>query len=232
MLAAKAELPPIYKNRQGAKASYADLPKVLDTATPILTKHGLVLFQFPTEGGDNVSVYSLLAHKSGQWIGAALSMPVEIPRTKDGRQLMSRGQAVGTVVSYCRRYSFISIIGASTPEEDNDADTTGEQPQARQQPREQHTTRSADDCPTFRFGKHKGQPLSASESGDVDWYINAIKKNVNDPNKARWRDDNIDHYNECVTWRDNRNTAISDELYDDNGMHDDPPPHGDDDIPF
>ncbi len=53
---------------------------------------------------------STLAHISGQWIGEVASMHIDAPGP----------QAVGSAITYCRRYSVTALLGLC-PDEDDDA---------------------------------------------------------------------------------------------------------------
>lgn len=46
---------------------------------------------------------------------------------------------------------------------------------------------------TFRFGRSKGQPLAGAPPADLEWYRGVIAASLDDPGKARWRDDNEAH---------------------------------------
>lgn len=47
--------------------------------------------------------------------------------------------------------------------------------------------------PVCRFGRNKDMPLSGMELKDLQWYRGAIERNVADPDKARFLDDNVAH---------------------------------------
>lgn len=53
-----------------------------------------------------------------------------------------------------------------------------------------------DDEVVFRFGKLKGSPVRGAAERDLEWYIGALKKSIDDPDKARFRDANIRHLGE------------------------------------
>ena len=94
------------------KSKYAALPDVVQSASPVLTKHGLAVSQFITHdegGGDALLTY--LIHESGQFI--AYSMKLHM--TKEDPQ------AQGSAVTYARRYSYMSALGL-VADEDDDAD--------------------------------------------------------------------------------------------------------------
>jgi len=50
-------------------------------------------------------------------------------------------------------------------------------------------------APTFRYGTKKGSPLNSSDITvrDLDWYAGSIRKSVDEPDKERFRAQNIAH---------------------------------------
>lgn len=67
--AAQAEYPSIYVNKTDAywKNEFADLDAIMSKIRPVLSKFGLVFFQF-MEIGEMTILHSRLMHTSGQWI--------------------------------------------------------------------------------------------------------------------------------------------------------------------
>lgn len=108
----QGEINDVGKNKQGYGYTYADLGSVLEIARPLLAKHGLSVTQLPQSAGEKVSVETLLMHSSGQWISSTIEMQVE--RGKN----MSLAQAVGSVITYARRYSLAAILGIAQVDDD------------------------------------------------------------------------------------------------------------------
>lgn len=103
--AKKAEDNPFFKSK------YADLPAVIDAARPFLTKHGLSVSQ-PTDVDDNgkILLVTQLMHSSGEWIRGYYPInPVK-----------NDPQAIGSAVTYARRYAFCAITGVAATGEDDD----------------------------------------------------------------------------------------------------------------
>ncbi|HEX8783504.1 MAG TPA: ERF family protein, partial [Steroidobacteraceae bacterium] len=112
--ATKASENPFYKHK------YADLASVWGACRDPLANNGLAIIQTatvaPPEIRENVvlsaavTVTTLLAHNSGQWIEDELRMwPKE-----------NTPQAIGTCISYARRYSLAAMVGVY--QEDDDAE--------------------------------------------------------------------------------------------------------------
>lgn len=118
------------------KSQYATLDNILDTVRPILAKNGLVLIQGckneQTEKISGLDVTTTLAHKSGQWIATHVYVPVN----------KQDAHAVGSALTYGRRYGAAAILAIST---DNDDDGNAAVPQQRpQQPQQVKVTAKAE----------------------------------------------------------------------------------------
>lgn len=108
------------------KNHYADLGSIIDTAKPVLGKHGLAVTQLPYNDGDRVGVETVLTHASGEWISASFSLPLADEKGK------SNAQVAGSIITYLRRYSLAAILGMYS-----DEDTDGnDQPKPELKPRE------------------------------------------------------------------------------------------------
>lgn len=88
------------------KSKYADLPSILDEIHAPLQACGLVISQFPD--GDGLT--TILMHPaSGEWISATGVMhPVK-----------SDPQAIGSAITYQRRYSICAVLGLNVDEDDD-----------------------------------------------------------------------------------------------------------------
>lgn len=110
MVAAQGEFPNVAKNANNPfyKSKYADIAAVIDALRPILAKHRIAFSQFPRFSDNMVHVNSVVLHESGEYISEELSTPI-----KD-----QTPQAVGSAVSYLRRYSLLSIFGLAAEDDD------------------------------------------------------------------------------------------------------------------
>jgi len=88
------------------KSSYASLPHILDEIAEPLEKAGLVISQFP----DGSGLTTMLIHsKTGQFLMAKYDMPVA--KANDP-------QALGSAISYARRYAVSSILSLKIDDDD------------------------------------------------------------------------------------------------------------------
>lgn len=107
------------------KSSYADLASVWDAVRYPLSKNKLSVIQTATTTDKCVSIETVLAHESGEWIGDILSIPVA----------KWDAQGIGSAITYGRRYSLMSIAGIAPDDDDgNDAARQDQRPQQRAEP--------------------------------------------------------------------------------------------------
>ncbi len=94
------------------KSKYADLAANIDAARPALAKHAIACVQTPYSVDGAIGVITRLVHASGQWIESDTlsAMP------KD-----SGPQAVGTCVTYLRRYQYAPMVGLAAEDDDGNA---------------------------------------------------------------------------------------------------------------
>jgi hypothetical protein len=114
---AQSELESAHKDQSGYGYNYSDLASVINTAKPVLAKHGLAITQLLGNDGDKPGVTTILVHKSGQYFKSYASLPlVEMKGCNEA-------QRAGSVYTYLRRYAYQAILGMSS--EDNDASSEG-----------------------------------------------------------------------------------------------------------
>lgn len=133
------EVPVILKGTKGYNYEYADLPAVLEAVNPLMEKHGLGFSQ-PING---TKIKTIIFHaESGESIESETDMPIDslvyeevekydkydkaMKKTSviKGFEGMNKAQAIGSLITYFRRYSLASILGLVT---DKDTDASGEQ---------------------------------------------------------------------------------------------------------
>jgi len=93
------------------KSKYADLSSVWDACRAPLTKNGLSVIQLASAEGNKVTVETVLLHTSGQLISEALSVTAK----------EDSPQAVGSAITYARRYGLAAIVGVAPEDDDGEA---------------------------------------------------------------------------------------------------------------
>jgi ERF superfamily protein len=141
--AAKAEIPPILRNREGHNQKrYADFAAIAEVVDPIITSHGLS-YRFRTLQNDKINVTCILSHKAGHYEETTLSGPADATGSKNAIQ------AIGSTLTYLQRYSLVQALGLAAANDD-DGKASGK----RQNP---HVTTAEDII---------GEAIEVDENGD------------------------------------------------------------------
>ena len=106
------------KNARGHKHEYADLTEVWRVARPVLAKNGLAVLQIFDRGETGTILITLLTHESGQFVESRLPL-----------MAVTDYHALGSAVTYSRRYSLASILGIAPAGEDDDGQATMPEPE-------------------------------------------------------------------------------------------------------
>ena len=112
--AAKGNINPHFKSR------YADLASVWDACRAPLSKNGLSVLQPVSADGARVTVTTILAHSSGEWISESLTMTAQ----------QNTPHGVGSAITYGRRYGLSSMVGIAPDDDDGNAASGRPQQQA------------------------------------------------------------------------------------------------------
>lgn len=87
------------------KSKYATLENVITTVKEHLVVNGLSYAQFP----DGDGLYTIILHKSGEWIGAHATLELKGHTPQDQ----------GSAITYMRRYALSAALGLATEEDDD-----------------------------------------------------------------------------------------------------------------
>lgn len=126
------EVPVIVKDTKGYGYTYADLPSIFETINPLMKKHGMGFYQ----AVNGNSIKTVIFHvESGESIESETTMPLESLNYEDvtndkgikktvikGFEGMNKAQAIGSLITYFRRYAISSLLGLVT---DKDTDGAG-----------------------------------------------------------------------------------------------------------
>ena len=110
---AQSEMGPARKGKVNPafRSNYADLASVIEAVQP-LHDHGIAYQQLVSVEGANVSVRTILRHVSGQ----VLDCGAMTARAKD-----ESAQAIGSALTYLRRYSLQTACGIASADDDGQA---------------------------------------------------------------------------------------------------------------
>jgi len=130
---AQAEMSNPAKNATNGhfRTKYADLAACRDAVLPVLAKHGIALVQMAetTEDGRSVTLTTTVLHGSERLECGTLRLPLA------GSNL---SHALGSALTYMRRYSLCAVAGVAADDDDDGNNYTGQhdrRPPQRQQQR-------------------------------------------------------------------------------------------------
>lgn len=101
------------KNPGFGNKPYADLSDVWEACRAPITTNGLSVVQLPRSEGQKITVRTKLLHSSGQWIQTDLTATAS----------QNTPQAVGSVITYLRRYSLAAMVGVAPKGDDDDGES-------------------------------------------------------------------------------------------------------------
>lgn len=96
------------------KNKYATLESFLEAVRDPLAAQGVAITQGVSAEAGRVTVTTQLSHASGEWMRTSLTLP--IPENK----ALTAVQAMGSTITYGRRYTLAAICGLGAEERDED----------------------------------------------------------------------------------------------------------------
>lgn len=113
VISAQGELEPARKTADNPffKSKYADLAECIETARPVLKRHGLGVVQSADCDSELAIVETILVHTSGEWIKSRTIL----------RPAKADPQGMGSAITYARRYAYMAIIGMAADDDDGNA---------------------------------------------------------------------------------------------------------------
>jgi len=101
------------KNSNGkVQSTYAKWEDINEAIKPILRKHGFAL-TFKSEINGSVKVTGILTHKAGHREQTEITLPADTSGSKNAVQ------AVGSTISYGKRYGLCAMLNISTGDDDD-----------------------------------------------------------------------------------------------------------------
>lgn len=114
LVKAQKEFKPVVKDAENPffKSHYASLSSILETVMPVLTKHGIAISQPMRVEGNITILCTKLYHESGEYMTSEMILPSH-----------SDPQKHGSLITYYKRYQLQAMLGVSTADEDDDANS-------------------------------------------------------------------------------------------------------------
>lgn len=149
------------KMKNGGKYDfqYATLDRVIDALRQPIAENGIWYTQVPAMTERGLVLITRVAHSSGQWLKTSIPIDME----ENGIQ------ALGSAVSYLRRYVLTSIFGIASEEDDDDGGAasghaTTDKPSAQRAP-----LKTSSPPPSPRTsGVRSAPPISAADPSPFD----------------------------------------------------------------
>lgn len=144
-------------------STYADLAAIWEAIRSPLAANGLAVVQTLDAVDEKgvIALSTLLLHTSGEWIRSTLTMPLQ----------KTDPQAIGSAITYARRYALMAMVGVASADEDDDAEgaTTRETTTTRNRPRKAE--------PVARpVGRAKGEPPKPSGPATAASVVTTIEE--------------------------------------------------------
>ena len=125
---AEMTVAPLNAKNPFLKNEYADLGSIINTAKPVIAKHGISVAQFPISNGNMVGIETILMHESGEWMSNELNLELTSEKGK------SAAQVAGSIISYLRRYSYASVLGMYSGDDNDGHSEPKPTPKAQPEP--------------------------------------------------------------------------------------------------
>lgn len=94
------------------KSKYADLASIVKASRPYLAKNGLCVIQHIQSTPEANYLFTRLGHLSGEWIQSKVAIT---PQKNDI-------QSFGSFITYLKRYTYASLVGVVSADEDDDGE--------------------------------------------------------------------------------------------------------------
>lgn len=144
------------------KSHYADLASVWEVARKPLTDNGLSVSQLPGGcDGTKVKVQTILMHTSGEWLCSEFEMPY----------IKQDPQAVGSAITYARRYALAAIVGI-VADPDDDAESAVKR-DVTPPPKQQEVKQTSE--PSKDLAKEINKMLIEMEGNEYDASLKLIE---------------------------------------------------------
>lgn len=113
------KLPTIVARDKGQSSKYAKWEKIQPLIMPIISQHGFALSFKTDTSNDKITVTAILRHKEGHSDQTSLPLPSDTSGNKNNVQ------AVGSSVSYGKRYTATALLNLNVAGEDDDGEKAG-----------------------------------------------------------------------------------------------------------
>lgn len=111
----QSELPTVAETAKGHNTKYAPLERINEAVRPILQRHGFAITFRTKQGQAGIEVSAVLSHREGHHEETSLILPADNSGSKNAVQ------AIGSTISYGKRYALCALLNISTGDDTDGA---------------------------------------------------------------------------------------------------------------
>lgn len=139
-------------------SKYATLDSIINSARKPLADNGLSFVQIMEQGADGLMLQTCLMHSSGQWMQGEVLVTASA-----GNRGINEVQALGSALTYYKRYALSAMLGISVAEEDDDGHGAAKQKPQQKQATQQKPVANNGNTSTPKKQELTGFPAIVSE---------------------------------------------------------------------
>lgn len=167
------EMPSVAERGRGHNIKYATFEDINDVAKPIMSKYGFAVSFKVVESDRGVKVTGILLHRSGHREETEMTFPSDTSGSKNAVQ------ALGSSISYAKRYIMCAMLNITTRGEDDDGNSAA--PVKTLSPVQAMTVdrmlaECSDEVKAW-FAENYGTPAQFPQA-KYTWLIDTLKKRV------------------------------------------------------
>jgi|GEM_PF-1758744 len=156
--------------------AYSDLNSVWEACRDALTQNGFAVLQplapSPVEGC--IDVITLLSHETGQYIASVVRMQIVTRMKNEGFVVSMDPHAIGSAITYGRRYGLSALVGVVSAGEDDDGERA-QQHAEKHRPKPQNQNQQSKPKPDLPTLNHE-QELKQKRL--ISWLFNTNNGNA------------------------------------------------------
>lgn len=158
LVKASAEIKTAKKDAENPffKSRYSDLPSIVEACKSALLKNNLVVTQSTTLVNGVTALVTTLHHTSGQWIRGYY--PVTAVKADP--------QAMGSAITYARRYALSAIVGVVSEDDDDGESAMGRSVYSAPK---RNGIEYIEPAPRIVTQGNSEEPVKATSDGAIEW---------------------------------------------------------------
>lgn len=111
----QSELPTVAETAKGHNTKYAPLERINEAVRPVLQRHGFAVTFRTKQSQAGIEVAAVLSHREGHHEETSLILPADTSGSKNAVQ------AIGSTISYGKRYALCALLNISTGDDTDGA---------------------------------------------------------------------------------------------------------------